>query len=94
LVIDENFVKKFKNLNSLNLQNAVSSLPSNLGDLNINFFAVTNTPDIESIPESMDRLVDEGILKLCSFAGSNPNLKVPKKIREAIENGDIIGYLP
>ena len=94
LVIDENFVKKFKNLKSLNLQNAVSSLPSNLGELNINFFAVTNTPDIKSIPESMDRLVDEGILKLCSFAGSNPNLKVPKKIREAIENGDIIGYLP
>jgi hypothetical protein len=94
LNIDENFVKKFKNIHTLNLRNAVSSLPSNLGDLDIKFLAVTNTPNIKSIPESLSRLVDEGILKLCSFAGSNPNLKIPEKIRKAIENVEVVGYLP
>ena len=92
LNIDEKFVKRFKNLNALHLQNAVTSLPSNLGDLNLRFFAITNTSNIDSIPESVDRLVDN--LTLVSFAKSNPDLKIPERLRKAIEEGDIIGYLP
>jgi len=92
LNIDENFVKKFNNLKALHLHNAVSSLPSNLGDLNLKFLAVTNSKNIDEIPQSVDRLVDDGTLTLASFAGSNPNLKLPEKLKKALEDGDIIGY--
>jgi hypothetical protein len=92
LKIDEDFVKKFSNLKALHLHNAVSSLPSNLGDLNLKFLAVTNSKNIDEIPQSVDRLVEDGTLTLASFAGSNPNLKLPEKLQKALEDGDIIGY--
>lgn len=93
--IDEDFIRKYNNIKSIHLQNAVSSLPSNLGTLkDVKFFAVTNTKDIKEIPESVDNFVDSGKLSLVSFTGSNKNMKIPKKLKEAIENGDIMGYLP
>lgn len=95
IVIDENFVKKFKNIFSLHLENVVKKLPSNIGDLkDMSFFAITKSKDLEEIPESMDKLIENGNLTLVSFAGSNPNLKIPPKMMAAIENGDILGYLP
>jgi hypothetical protein len=95
LNIDENFVKKFKDLDSLCLENAVTKLPSNIGELkNIKFFAVTNTKNIDEIPESVGNFIDSGLLLLISFAQSNKNLKIPEKVRNAIESNEVVGYLP
>jgi hypothetical protein len=60
--------------------------------LNLKFLAVTNSKNIDEIPQSVDRLVEDGTLTLASFAGSNPNLKLPEKLQKALEDGDIIGY--
>jgi hypothetical protein len=93
--IDEDFVKKFPDIFSLHLENVVSELPKNIGDLSkMQFLAVTNSKNLTEIPESIDKLIDKNTLTLVSFAGSNPNLKIPPKLAAAIENGDILGYLP
>ena len=93
--IDNDFVKKFPNLITLHLENVVDKLPENLGDLkNLKFLAITGSKNLDSIPESVNKLIDKGDMRLISFTGSNPDLKIPEKVREAIENGDVLGYLP
>ena len=93
--IDEDFVKKFPDIFSLHLENVVSELPKNIGDLSkMQFLAVTNSKNLTEIPESIDKLIDKNTLTLVSFAGSNPNLKIPPKLKEAIDNNEILGYLP
>lgn len=93
--IDEDFVNKFPNLVTLLLENVVDRLPENLGDLKkLKFLAVTGSKNLDSIPESVNKLIDKGDMQLISFTGSNPDLKVPEKVRQAIENLDVLGYLP
>lgn len=75
---------RFKNLKALMLQNIVRSLPNNMGELkNLNYLALPENKNLNSLPESLVNCDD---LLFISLKDANPNIKIPEKLLEKLQN--------
>ena len=76
-------ITEFKDLKSLMLQNIVRSLPDNIGELkNLEFLALTDNKNLESLPESLSNCED---LVFVNLKGSNPNIELPGKLAQKLD---------
>ena len=83
-----NTISEFKDLEALNLDGVVSSLPEGLGELkNLMFLSLPNNPNLKSIPKSVANLPNLAIINL---KGSNSNIDIPEEVSKKAESSDLI----
>ena len=83
-----NTIGEFKDLEALNLDGVVSSLPEGLGELkNLMFLSLPNNPNLKSIPKSVANLPNLAIINL---KGSNSNIDIPEEVSKKAESSDLI----
>lgn len=76
-------ITRFKDLSALMLQNCVKSLPKEIGQLKkLNFISLQNTPQLQSIPDS---ILDLPELFFINLSGTNPNVKLPARFKDMFE---------
>jgi hypothetical protein len=74
---------KFQDLLAIVLENCVKEIPEELGRLeSLMFLTLQNNKNLVSIPES---LADLNSLELIALTGSNPNLVIPDRLKEKME---------
>jgi len=86
-------ISKFKNLESLTLDNMVRTLPESISQLtSLTILSLPNNKEIKSIPESVANLDD---LSFINLKGSNPNVIIPQALKEKLvdEEGDQFYYV-
>ena len=72
-------ILSFKNLKVLHVENSLTSLPENLGDLkNLEFISVPNNPSLKTIPLS---ILDLPKLEVLNIRG-NSSMDVPQEIKD------------
>lgn len=77
-------LSRFTNLQALLFQNIVKKLPDTIGNLqNLNFLALPQNKELESLPES---IADIPGLAFINLKDSNPNLKIPERLREKLSD--------
>lgn len=77
-------ISRFKNLSVLLFQNIVKELPENLGDLSkLTIISLPENKDLVSLPESIVNLQDLSFIQL---RGANPNLKIPEKLLDSLDD--------
>ena len=75
---------RFTNLEALLLQNIVKTLPESIGNLkNLNFVSLNKNKNLESLPESIADLPN---LTFINLQDSNPNLNIPDRLREKMND--------
>lgn len=73
-------IGKFTELTTLVIDNMVKSIPESIGNCRqLSFLNLTNNPELDKLPESISKLT---CLEFFSIMGSNPNIKIPKKLEE------------
>lgn len=83
-----NTIGEFKDLEALNLDGVVSSLPEGLGELkNLMFLSLPNNPNLKSIPKSVANLPNLAIINL---KGSNSDIDIPEEVSKKAESSDLI----
>ena len=83
-----NTIGEFKDLEALNLDGVVSSLPEGLGELkNLMFLSLPNNPNLKSIPKSVVNLPNLAIINL---KGSNSDIDIPEEVSKKAESSDLI----
>ncbi len=83
-----NTIGEFKELEALNLDGVVSSLPEGLGELkNLMFLSLPNNPNLKSIPKSVANLPNLAIINL---KGSNSDIDIPEEVSKKAESSDLI----
>jgi Leucine-rich repeat (LRR) protein len=77
-------ITRFKKLKTMALQNCVKTLPETIGDLtDLNYLSLTYNKNLESLPESIVNLPD---LNFINLKNSNPNIKIPEKLSEMLDD--------
>ena len=77
-------IGRFKNLEALMLQNIVKKLPEDICQLkNLNFLALPNNKDLESLPECIKDLPHLAFINLKEV---NPNIKIPQGLKDRLED--------
>jgi len=77
-------IGRFKQLGAIMLNNIVRSVPKEIGDLEkLGFLALPNNKKLVSLPESILNLKE---LTFISLKGSNPNVKIPPKLKERMND--------
>lgn len=91
LVVPES-LGRFKSLQALLLQNIVKKLPDSIGQLsNLNFLALPNNKNLESLPASIANLKE---LAFITLKDSNPNIDIPDVLKERmVEEGKGFYYV-
>ena len=73
-------IGKFKNLDTLVLDNMIKSIPESIGECkNLTFLNLTNNIELERLPKSMVNLT---CLEFVSIEGSNPDIIIPDVLRK------------
>lgn len=77
-------IGRFKDLQALMLQNIAKTLPDEICQLkNLNFLALPNNKDLESLPECIKDLPDLAFINLKDV---NPQIKIPQGLRDRLED--------
>jgi Leucine-rich repeat (LRR) protein len=81
LVVPES-IGRFKNLEALKLEKICKSIPDSICNLKLlNFLALPNNKQLESLPECLMTLPE---LAFINLKDSNPNVKIPEKLKERL----------
>ena len=82
-------IGRFKQLDAIMLNNIVRSIPDEIGQLPLlGFLALPNNKKLVSLPESIANLEQ---LTFINLKGSNPNVKIPPKLKERM-NDEVGGF--
>ena len=74
----------FKNIDALHLEGVVESLPESIKNLkNLVFLSLPENPNLKELPES---LADLPNLSVINIQNSNPNIVIPKKLQDKIDD--------
>jgi hypothetical protein len=77
----------YDNLEVLHLDGVVNKLPNTIGKLKkLQFLSLPNNKNLQELPES---IADLPSLMVLNLKNSNPNIKIPKRVQEKIDNNDI-----
>lgn len=77
-------IGRFKNLEALMLNNIISTVPNYICQLKtLNFLALPNNKNLQSLPECLSDLPDLAIINL---RDSNKNVKIPKKLKDRLDD--------
>jgi len=77
----------YDNLEVLHLDGVINKLPSSIGNLKkLQFLSLPNNKNLQELPES---IADLPSLMVLNLKNSNPNIKIPKRVQEKIDNNDI-----
>ncbi len=80
-------IGNYDNLEVLHLDGVVSKLPKTIGNLKkLQFLSLPNNKNLEELPES---IADLPQLMVLNLKNSNPNIKIPKRVQEKIDNNEI-----
>lgn len=80
-------IGNYDNLEVLHLDGVVSKLPKTIGKLKkLQFLSLPNNKNLEELPES---IADLPQLMVLNLKNSNPNIRIPKRLQEKIDNNDI-----
>lgn len=80
-------IGNYDNLEVLHLDGVVSKLPKTIGNLKkLQFLSLPNNKNLEELPES---IADLPQLMVLNLKNSNPNIRIPKRLQEKIDNNDI-----
>lgn len=80
-------IGNYDNLEVLHLDGVVSKLPKTIGKLKkLQFLSLPNNKNLEELPES---IADLPQLMVLNLKNSNPNIKIPKRVQEKIDNNEI-----
>ena len=81
-----------KNLQTFYVENGLSKVPDELKDLkNLEFLSLPNNPNLKELPEW---IADLPKLIAISVKGSNPDLKIPERLKERfVENGGDVFFV-
>ena len=75
-------IGRFKKLEALKLDKICRTIPSSVCELkNLNFIALPNNKDLQSLPECIINLPD---LAFINLKDSNPNVEIPPKLKERL----------
>jgi Leucine-rich repeat (LRR) protein len=75
---------RFTQCTALLFQNLIKSLPESIGRMqNLNFLAIPGNKKLESLPES---IADIPGLAFINLKESNPNVKIPERLREKLSD--------
>jgi Leucine-rich repeat (LRR) protein len=85
-------VNRFTNLEAIGFDNMVKTLPKSIGELkNVTIISLPNNKSLESLPES---IADLDLLSFINLIGSNPNVKIPERLKEKlVEEGENFYYV-
>ena len=73
-------IGKFTQLKTLVIDNMIKSIPESIGNCSqLSFLNLTNNGKLDKLPESIAKLT---CLEFFSIMGSDPNIKIPKKLEE------------
>jgi hypothetical protein len=78
-------IGRFKNLETLLLQNIVNSLPNELGNLNkLGYMSLPSNPKLKSLPDTISNIEDLAFINL----KNSPNVRLSPKIEERVQSED------
>jgi hypothetical protein len=84
-------IGRFTELKTLVIDGMIKSLPESIGNcIQLSFLNLQNNVELERLPESMVNLT---CLEFFSLQGSNPNIKVPKKLEEYMTPDEDFWYI-
>jgi hypothetical protein len=76
-------IGKFKNMMALVLENCVKTLPEEMGQMeDLAFLTLQRNKNLQSLPSS---LADLELLEIITLSGSNPNVVIPERLKEKME---------
>jgi hypothetical protein len=74
-------ISRFKNIKSILFDNVISELPDSICELkNLYFLALPNNKNLKSIPDCV--MTSFPNLVIINLVGSNPNVKIPEKMKD------------
>jgi hypothetical protein len=77
-------IGRFKDLEALMLQNIAKTLPDEVCQLkNLNFLALPNNKDLQSLPECIKELP---LLAFINLKDVNPNINIPQGLKDSLED--------